>query len=188
MRYLALLYLLIIPDLKAQDLSSGLDIGAECPAFDPVHVSGPDKNSTACPMCKYGSRQGVMVWVNDNDWAKLDPILLRLELEIKTRGVRQFRAFVMYMNPEGKSKQALIEECRHQAKRLGLHHLALTCVMSATDHETSALFNINPDKRVKNTVLVYSRRKVVYKVINLEASGLNDLLKSCDRQFAMNPL
>lgn len=188
MRCLTLVCLLILPDLKAQELSSGLAIGAECPAFDPVHVSGPDKNSTTCPMCKYGSRQGLMVWVNDTDWSSLNPILLRLESEIKTRGLRQFRAFVMYMNPEGKSKQALIEECRNQAKRLGLHQLALTCVMSATDQETSALFRINPDKRIKNTVLVYSRRKVIYKVINLEASGLNDLLNACDRQFATNPL
>lgn len=28
---------------------SGLDVGAIVPAFNPVHVTGPDKGTTKCP-------------------------------------------------------------------------------------------------------------------------------------------
>lgn len=172
----------------AQTLTSGLDIGDDCPAFDPYHVSGPDRNSTACPMCKYGSRQGVMIWVNDSDWKTLEPILQRLEAEVSVRGLRQFRAFIIYMNPDGLSKAEMIQQCREQGKKLKLDKVALTCVISPTDHESAALFRINPDKAVKNTVLVYSRRKVAYKVINLKPDGMNDLIKACDNYFVSHPL
>lgn len=185
------LHILILVGLhttQAQNLTSGLDNGDECPAFDPFHVSGPDRNKEVCPMCKYGQRQGVMIWVNNNDWKALDPILQRMETEIKARGLRQFRVFVMYMNPDNKLRDALIKECRENAARLKLNDVALTCVISPTDRESAALFNINPDKRVKNTVLVYNRRRVVHKTLNLTEAGLNELLKACDKQFANHPL
>lgn len=188
MKSLLFAFLLLSATAGAQTLASGLDVGEECPAFDPYHVSGPDKNSTACPMCKYGSRQGVMIWVNDSDWKYLDPILQRLEAEVSTRGFRQFRAFVIYMNPDKLSKEDMIQHCRDQAKRLKLDKVALTCVISPTDHETAGVFKINPTKEVKNTVLVYSRRRVAYKVINLKPEGLNDLIKTCDSYFAAHPL
>lgn len=188
MNALLLSFLLLSTIAGAQTLNSGLDIGDECPAFDPYHVSGPDKNSTVCPMCKYGSRQGVMVWVNDSDWKVLDPILQRLEAEVNTRGSRQFRVFVIYMNPDKLSKADMIQHCRDQAKRLKLDKVALTCVISPTDHETAGVFKINPDKEVKNTVLVYSRRRVAHKVINLKPDGLNDLIKVCDNYFSSHPL
>lgn len=188
MKSLLFAFLLVTTATRAQPLTSGLEIGEECPAFDPYHVSGPDRNTTACPMCKYGSRQGVMVWVNNSDWTSLDPILQRLEAEVATRGSRQFRVFVMYMNPDKLKKEDLIQHCRDQARRLKLDKLALTCVMSPTDRETAGAFRINPDKDVKNTVLVYSRRRVAYKIINLKPDGLNDLIKACDNYFSSHPL
>lgn len=189
MKVLLIVFVALLPlTTVSQSLSSGLSIGEECPAFDPWHVSGPDKNSTACPMCKYGSRQGVMIWVNDANWKSLTPIMLRLEEEIKARGLRQFRVFIMYMNPEGLSKEKLLETCRDKAKELKLDKLALTCLIGPEDHETAGAFRINPDKAVKNTVMVYSRRRVAHKVINLRPEDLNDLMKTCDEIFTRNPL
>lgn len=185
---LILLILLSLP-AASQNPSSGLDIGDNCPAFDPQHVSGPDRNTTTCPMCKYGARsQGVIMWVNNSDWKSIEPILLRLESEIKARGLRNFRVFVVYMNPNGLAKADLVKEAQTKAKELKLDKVALTCVMSPTDHESAALYKINPDKAVKNTVLIYSKRNVVHKVINLEGAGLNELLKTCDELFSQSPL
>lgn len=183
-----ILALLALP-VAAQKLSSGLDNGAGCPAFDPYHVSGPDRNTETCPMCKYGARsQGVIIWLNDADWKSIDPILLRMESEIKTRGLRNFRVFVVYMNPNGLTKAELVKEAQTKAKELNLDKVALTCVLSSSDPESAALYKINPDKAVKNTVLVYSKRKVVHKVINLEAAGLNELMNKCDELYSLSPL
>lgn len=185
---LILLFLLSLP-AASQNLTSGLDIGANCPAFDPQHVSGPDRNTDTCPMCKYGARsQGVIMWVNNSDWKSLEPILLRFESESKTRGLRNFRVFVVYMNPNGLSKADLVKEAQTKAKELKLDKVALTCVISPTDHESAALYKINPDKAVKNTVLVYSKRKVIYKVINLEAAAFDELIKTCDELYSKSPL
>jgi len=184
----ALFCLLALHFSLAQDLSSGLPIGSDCPAFDPHHVSGPDRNTTACPMCKYGSRQGFMLWVNDADWQALEPILLQIEKEIRLRGLRKFRVFVMYMNPEQKSLSEAIRQASEVASRLKLRNVALTVVPSANDPETAGLFQINPDERVKSTVLVYSRRKVVYKSVNITQADLNSLFRKCDELFASDPL
>lgn len=185
---LIILALFALP-VAAQQLSSGLDIGANCFAFDPHHVSGPDRNTTTCPMCKYGARsQGVIIWINDADWKSIEPLLLRMESEIKARGLRNFRVFVVYMNPNGLTKADLIKEAQAKAKELKLDKVALTCVLSPTDPESAALYKINPDKAVKNTVLVYSKRKVIHKVINLEATGLNELIKTCDELYSKNSL
>jgi hypothetical protein len=35
--------------LATEEPESGLGIGATVPAFNPVHVTGPDKGTTKCP-------------------------------------------------------------------------------------------------------------------------------------------
>jgi hypothetical protein len=35
--------------LAVEGPESGLNIGATVPAFNPVHVTGPDKGTTKCP-------------------------------------------------------------------------------------------------------------------------------------------
>ena len=181
--------LLVVPSGTAQSLTSGLEVGAGCPAFDPHHVSGPDKNSTTCPMCKYGSRsQGMMVWVNDTDWKSLEPVLTRLENEINTRGLRRFRVFVVYMNPEKKPIGDAMREAGDVASRLKLKQVALTVIPEPNDPKSAALYRLNIANEVKNTVFVYSKRKVVYKVINLNGAGMNDLIRTCDELFAKDPI
>lgn len=185
-----LLLLLAIPFsvAHAQSLTSGLPLNADCPAFDPYHVSGPDRNSRACPMCKYGSRQGVMVWVNSDDWATLEHVARYLETTIKARGLRNFRAFLIYMNPDRRPLPDILEAMRKKADAWKLEKTALVCIPSPDDAESAGLFQINPDPRVKNTVLVYSHRKVAFKKINLKAIEMDALLKSCDSVFLRNPL
>lgn len=185
---LVILLMLMTTFGVAQPLTSGLPLNAECPAFDPYHVSGADRNSRACPMCKYGSRQGLMIWVNNADWDALAPIARRLEAEIRTRGIRQFRVFIVYMNPEGLPIAKLLEESRRKTDTWKLEKTALVCVPSPTDEESAGLFRINSDPRVKNTVMVYSHRRVAYKQINLKQNELDVLMKRCDSVFLRNPL
>ncbi|MGZ5190818.1 MAG: hypothetical protein ACXWCZ_07330, partial [Flavisolibacter sp.] len=74
------------PTSKIKGIQSGLTLGDNCPAFDPLHLSGPDKNKTVCPMCKYGYGQGVMVWVNHNNFDRLGSFAKSLEKEMIERG------------------------------------------------------------------------------------------------------
>ncbi len=54
------------PKKNASAYSSGLEVGSNCPAFDPLHISGVDAGKKACPMCKYGYGKGIMIWINNS--------------------------------------------------------------------------------------------------------------------------
>lgn len=159
------------PQAAAGKIMSGLSIGANCPAFDPLHLSGADKGSTACPMCKYGYGKGVMVWINHANLDQMSGFLQTMEKEINTRGEKNMRVFVIYMNPFYKENDA--EETKIVQRKIAqwcadqsLNKVALVWVPSPVDEETSALFKINPE--AKNTVMVYKKRKVASKWVNME--------------------
>lgn len=154
-------------------IESGLAIGSNCPAYDPVHLSGADINKRACPMCKYGYGQGVMVWFNHANLDRMNVFVKGLEKEMIARGEKNFRVFFMYMNPfyktlsreETKIVQGKIKDWCEQQQ---LNKVAITWVPSPVDEETSALFEINPE--AENTVLVYKKRKVAEKWVNVDYS------------------
>lgn len=146
---------------------SGLPVGSEAPAFDPRHVWGPDRGTSACPMCKYGGGQGVLIWVNADDPSGVTPLAARLERAIREKGPRRIRAFVIYTNPAGRPPGEVEDRLRAFAAKAGLDQVAVAYVPSPTDPATSAAYHINPDSGVKNTVLVYCRRRVTARFVNL---------------------
>lgn len=143
---------------------SGLAIGADCPAFDPVHVSGPDKGKSACPMCKYGRGQGIMVWWNKAGIDELSSFAKKLEQDILDNGTNKLRVFIMYMNPAGKTVTEINRMLDGFSRKNNLQNVAITYVPSPTDPETAGLYKINP--KANNTVFIYNRRKVIAKFIN----------------------
>jgi len=160
-----------IPGYPASSLQSGLPTGSNCPAFDPIHLSGADKGKRACPMCKYGYQQGVMVWFNHTSLDEMKRFTGSMESEMVRRGAKKFRVFMIYMNPTYKIndeagqrvlREKIIEWCRIQ----NLNHVAMLWVPSPVDEETCGLYDINP--LVKNTVLFYKKRNVVASWVNIE--------------------
>lgn len=160
-----------IPDYPQQKtgLQSGLERDDNCPAFEPLHLSGVDKGRDACPMCKYGYGHGVMVWFNHTSLDVLKQFALSLEEEMAKTGAKKFRAFLIYMNPAYKENDAggmevlrkkIIRWCEEQQ----LKNVAMLWVNAPTD-ENCRLYHINP--KVTNTVMTYNKRKVVAKWINM---------------------
>lgn len=182
-----LLIILISGNLvvKAQDqsLKSGIDIGDDCPAFDPKHVSGPDKGSKACPMCKYGYQQGIMIWMNTDDWNNMSSLVSALEKEINKKGLKKLRVFLMYMNPEGKSKEEMENMLKEFCKKNDLQKVAVTFIPSPSDNHTAGLYEINPDENIKNTIFVFRKRQVTDKKINFIATeaSIKELLRAVEK-------
>lgn len=173
----------------SQVADSGLAIGKDCPAFDPYHMSGPDKGTRACPMCKYGSRQGIMVWVNNDDWTSLSVIAQRLESEIDRRGLKELRAFIIYMNPDQRPMDQVMKTLTDLSRDAKLDKVAVTCIPGPADPKSAKLFQINADKEIKNTVFVYKSRKVFEKFINLDAArDLDKLLLSFEKTLKSKSL
>lgn len=163
------------PQYDKQAQNSGLLTGTECPAFDPVHVWGPDKGTKACPMCKYGIRsKGVMIWVNKN-LDKLGAVAQRLEAEMKQKGANEARTFIIYTNPDRKSNAEIEQLLSHFAQKNNLHNVALAYVPHVSNRSTAFLYRINP--LVENTFIVYNKRHVTGNFVNLTAGQSEELVK-----------
>ena len=163
-------FFLICVDSHAQleTLKSGPEVGEDCPAFDPKHVTGPDRGKKCCPMCMYGYQQGIMVWLNTDDFNSVAGMLTRLETEIDKKGLKRIRVFVIYMNPEKKSSAEIEKMLTTVASDNKLKKVALTYIPSPTDSETAGLYDINPNRAVKNTVIIYHDRTTFEKYVNFE--------------------
>jgi protocatechuate 3,4-dioxygenase beta subunit len=113
-----------------------------------------------------------------NDFVK------RLEMEMRERGEKKFRVFLVYMNPkhevvdatEAKIVQQKIKEWCY---RQNLQKVAMVLIPSPVDSETSGLYEINPE--AMNTVFLYKKREIAAKWVNMEynekslAAILNEL-------------
>lgn len=162
-------------------MSSGLDVGTPCPAFDPLHLSGADKGKKVCPMCKYGYGQGVMVWFNHSNLDHMKEFVLSLESEMATRGEKNLRVFLIYMNPfykqtTDKESQIVGRKLKAWCEEQRLEKVAFTWIPSPVDPETAGVYKINPE--AKNTIFVYKNRRVAAKWVNVEydEKTLTDIL------------
>ncbi len=78
---------------RVKKMQSGLPIDASCPAFGPLHFSGADAGKEACPMCKYGYWQGIMVWFNYTNLDTLKQFMQTLENKMIQVGEKSFAFF-----------------------------------------------------------------------------------------------
>jgi protocatechuate 3,4-dioxygenase beta subunit len=164
------------PTSKSKGIQSGLTLGDNCPAFDPLHLSGPDKGKTVCPMCKYGYGQGIMVWINHNNPDRYKSFATSLEKQIKQRGEKKFRVFFVYMNPSYKendeeSLKVLQQKIRDWCDKQKLEKLAMVWIPSPVDEETAGVYKINP--KAENTVFVYKKRQIVAKWVNIDYNDMS---------------
>jgi protocatechuate 3,4-dioxygenase beta subunit len=161
-------------DLPTPD--SGPAISKENPAFDPQHAWGPDKGSHACPMCKYGYQPGVLYWVNSNtDWYEVEAWTMWLEQLSLRSGEKTFKAYLIYSNAPGLSKEQIEEKLSALGRKLNVTKMALTYVPRPDDAASNAALNkINPQTR--NTFIVYVNRRVVDKFVNLSFDERNTKL------------
>ena len=127
-------------------------------------------------MCKYGYGQGVMVWFNHTSLDQLTDFAKQLEREMEQRGEKKLRVFLVYMNPTYKETndqgyRDLQRRIRQWCEEQQLKKVAMVWVPSPVDEESAVLFNINP--AANNTILVYKKRRVAAKWVNLEYTDEN---------------
>lgn len=173
------------PQPKIAGLQSGLDLGDNCPAFDPLHLSGADAGKHVCPMCKYGYGQGIMIWFNHTHIDTLKYFAKILEGEMEHRGEKNLRVFIIYMNPTYNSNDAtgqkiLQQKLKKWCLEQNLQRVALLWVPSPVDEENCGAFKINP--KAENTVFVYKKRKIAARWVNIDYSdeSLKSILKNFD--------
>jgi protocatechuate 3,4-dioxygenase beta subunit len=151
--------------------SSGIAIGTEAPAFDPYHVSGKDKGTKTCPMCKYGMKtDGLMIWIND-DLKNYEKMVSFLEAQYLTKSASHWKTFIIFMNPGCEKAAVLKQKLGDFAQKLNLKNVAFTFINSPTDAETAGVYKINPS--VRNTIFAYKKRIITKKIVNFDTNNEN---------------
>lgn len=113
-----------------------------------------------------------------------------LERAMKTHEDKELKAFLVFTNPEAKAEDALMKELADMGQKAKLEKVAVTFLH--TDKERAGAvedYEINTDKRVKNTVFVYIDKKSTAKFINLTANkkGLQELDKAIQETVKLVP-
>ena len=137
-------------------------------------------------MCKYGHRTaGVLAWLGNTDWESAGKLAVFLENWLQQRGPQRHKAFLVYTNPKGRPGAEVTKLLEDFARKNSLRNVAVLHVPSPTDKPTSFLYGINP--RSANTVLVYEKRRVVGKFVNLrDSDGLQKFQKSLEKAGTRN--
>ncbi len=127
------------PKENASKYSSGLEIGSNCPAFDPLHISGAYAGKKTCLMCKYGYGEGIMIWINNSSVSTVSSFATMFENEIQKRGLKNFRVFLVYIKPQSEKEDVAIKKLISWASQMNIRNEAVTMVPSATDKKQQVL-------------------------------------------------
>ncbi|SHI63449.1 protocatechuate 3,4-dioxygenase beta subunit [Hymenobacter daecheongensis DSM 21074] len=158
----------LLPQFDRRPTQSGLLVGQECPSFQPWHVWGPDEGKRTCPMCAYGSGEGVLIWTRSVTSDTLRRMARYWESQLQRRGPRPLRAFIIYTNPERKPAAAVRQLLERFARQARLREVAVVYVPAPDDNESAFLYSINP--AVTITVLGYKQRQIVSRFIDPAAT------------------
>lgn len=109
-----------------------------------------------------------MIWARSLASDTLRKTAMFWEQQLRQRGSRPLKAFIIYTNPDHKPASEVRQLLEDFARRAGLREVAVLYVRSPADKSTAFLYAINP--AVATTVLLYKRRKVVGKLIDPSAS------------------
>ena len=135
---LALLLLLTIP-LLAQDPERsagerGLPPAAPAPSFLALHLTGPHRGKTACPLCVCGNVPQLQIWVQEDELAQ--GLALERALAARDGAARPARYLVLVPTRGGQLRAATVATV--QAAGLGASFVVQ--VPSWSDADTSAQY------------------------------------------------
>ena len=154
----------LLPQFDRRPTQSGLPVGHDCPSFEPWHAWGPDQGTRTCPMCAYGSGEGVLIWTRSVASDTLTRLARFWEARLRQRGTRPLRAFIVFTNPRRRPAAEVRALLQRFARRAALREVAVLYVAAPDDKGSAFLYQINPE--VATTVLGYKQRQVVSRFIN----------------------
>ncbi len=162
-------------------LKSGVEKGASLPAYNPTHVTGPDKGTATCPVCKYPRNPAVQAWINTDNEKNVEALIGALEKASAKYADQNFKAFVVFMNSTREGADAIKARLAKIGEKHNLQHVALT-FLPGPDHQAVKGYGVNTDPKVRNTIFVYRNRTVDAKMVNFEANekgiaALHDAIK-----------
>jgi protocatechuate 3,4-dioxygenase, beta subunit len=139
-------------------VSSGLDVGEAVEPWRPIHIAGPDRGTTACPVCTYLDKPAVVVFTKDGDNAV--EIARRVEALVEAHTDKGLKGSVVVLD-------STPERLAKTARRAGVSRSALCYPDPSSREEDLRAYKINPT--ATNTILVYKDYKVLARFVDLSA-------------------
>ena len=140
-------------------ISSGLELGETVEPWRPIHVAGPDRGTTACPVCTYLAKPAVVVFTKDGENAV--ELARRVEALVSAHRNKGLKGFVVVLD-------STPLKLAKTAKRAGVSRSALCYPDPSTKEEDLRAYKINP--AATNTVLVYKDYTVAARFVDLSAN------------------
>ncbi|MBX3110566.1 MAG: hypothetical protein KF857_01040 [Fimbriimonadaceae bacterium] len=148
---------------------SGLAVGQRMLAFETKHVTGPDKGTDTCPICKYGTLPGVMVFAHKAD----DDVLVQVADKLdKLVGASKYdlHAFVVVLTDDAKDVEAVRAMYGDKYKHLAVTHLP-------ADDPVVKDYKVDLSGKTRTTAMIYKHMKVTKVLTNVgEEKGSLDAL------------
>ncbi|MBS1709819.1 MAG: hypothetical protein JSS65_13990 [Armatimonadetes bacterium] len=138
---------------------SGLPVGERMLAFETKHVTGPDNGTDTCPICKYGTLPGVMVFVHGEDNERVLDIATKLDKTVAD-SKKDLHAFVVVLTDDKEDEDMVRSVYGDKFK-----HVAVT-YLPATDSVIKA-YKVDLSPKTRTTALVYRKMKVTESFVNL---------------------
>lgn len=174
--------------LQQQTLQSGVEVGEYMAAYEPHHVSGPDRGTEVCPVCKYGKLPAVQVWLNGERPESIKKIADLLDSRV-AKSKRQFKAFLAFMVDDAAPARTLADGtmvATTSAKVKELYtdtypNVAMTYLPKQGDAQDA--YKVSLSDQVTNTIFVYKDMKLVKKFVNFvpDERGLADFKKALNQ-------
>jgi hypothetical protein len=170
------LFLAAMSPVRAAELKSGIQPGAEIGPFDVVKCAGPDDGvkvgSQLCYRCKYGARPIVMVFSRKSD-EKIVELAKQLDEQVSRNSEKKLAAFV---NLLGDDREALEGDAKKLAEK---NKVANVPVVVPVEFENGpGDYGINPKAEV--TVILAVGGKVVanhaFEAGKLDEKGVKAIL------------
>lgn len=161
---------LAAPMLAAGGLNSGVDKGATLSPFSPTHVTGPDKGTQTCPICRYPTNPAVQIWINGDSDKNVAALVSALEKDTRQNARARLKAFVVLINTRHEPASALAKRAAAIGAETKARNVSIVYLPGPND-EAIKEYAINTDPQVKNTVFVYKDRTVSSKFVNLTADA-----------------
>ena len=152
---------------------SGLKVGSEVKAFNPLHYSGPDKGTNHCPVCTHLDKPVVFVFGKQT----LNTIGLARQLESLTNEYSSvgLKCFVILTDGSKTSASDLVRH--YQFRNVGI------CLLDP-ESQAEVIKDYHIDNRFENTVLFYRNYVVEENTINLQTLEMNRLVATIARSVA----
>jgi protocatechuate 3,4-dioxygenase beta subunit len=139
-------------------VSSGLELGDTVEPWRPIHVAGPDRGTTACPVCTYLDKPAVVVFTKDGENAI--EFARRVEALVTAHRDKVLKGFVVVLD-------STPERLAKMARRASVSRSAL-CYPDPSSREADLrAYKINP--AATSTILVYKNYAVAARFVDLSA-------------------